>query len=53
MLILLVSIAIFVFFMGFTTAGRNIYAIGGNPNAARLAGVNLDRYKLGVYTWPG
>ena len=52
-LILLVSIAIFVFLMGLTAPGRNIYAIGGNPNAARLAGVNLDRYKLGVYTLAG
>ena len=29
--------------------GRNIYAIGGNPNAARLAGINLNRYKMGIY----
>ena len=52
-LILLAAIAVFVFLMGFTTAGRNIYAIGGNPNAARLAGVNLDWHKLGVYTLAG
>ena len=52
-IILLVAVAVFVFLMGYTTIGRNIYAIGGNPNAARLAGVNLDKYKLFVYTLSG
>ena len=33
--------------------GRNIYAIGGNPNAARLAGIRLERYRVGVYTLTG
>jgi ribose transport system permease protein/L-arabinose transport system permease protein len=50
---LLVAIAIFIFLMGYTSVGRNIYAVGGNPNAARLAGVNINRYKLGVYTLAG
>ena len=36
-----------------TVAGRNIYAIGGNPVAARLSGVNLNRYRLAVYTLSG
>jgi ribose transport system permease protein len=36
-----------------TTDGRNIFAIGGNPVAARLAGVNLDRYKLAMYVLAG
>jgi len=50
---LLLAIAIFIVLMGYTSMGRNIYAIGGNPNAARLAGVNIDLYKLGVYTLAG
>ncbi len=33
----------------FTDIGRNIYAIGGNNTAARLAGINLNRYIIGVY----
>jgi ribose transport system permease protein len=33
----------------FTDIGRNIYAIGGNPTAARLAGVSINRYVLAVY----
>ena len=26
--------------------GRRIYAVGGNPEAARLSGINVTRYKL-------
>lgn len=33
----------------YTDVGRNIYAIGGNPTAARLSGINLNRYIVGVY----
>jgi ribose transport system permease protein len=33
----------------FTDIGRNIYAIGGNDTAARLAGININRYIIGVY----
>ncbi|HXT61622.1 MAG TPA: hypothetical protein VN696_01165 [Pyrinomonadaceae bacterium] len=29
-----------------TTFGRYLYAIGGNPDAARLSGINLKRYIL-------
>ena len=32
-----------------TTFGRYLYAIGGNPDAARLSGINLRRYILGAY----
>lgn len=33
----------------YTDIGRNIYAVGGNATAARLAGIPLNRYILGVY----
>ncbi|AMM31651.1 Ribose transport system permease [Sinomonas atrocyanea] len=36
-----------------TTVGRNIYALGGNADAARLAGIRLDRYRLGLYLASG
>ncbi len=52
-IVLLVATIVFIFLMGYTLFGRNLYAIGGNPNAARLAGVNLDRHKLLVYTLSG
>jgi ribose transport system permease protein len=32
-------------FLGYTAAGRYLYAIGGNPVAARLSGVRVDRWR--------
>lgn len=37
----------------YTDMGRNIYAIGGNSTAARLSGVNLNRYIISVYVIVG
>ncbi|TDQ00723.1 ABC transporter permease [Labedaea rhizosphaerae] len=37
----------------YTDLGRNIYAIGGNDTAARLAGININRYILAVYAIAG
>ncbi len=36
-------------FLGFTTYGRYIYVVGGNPEAARLAGIPVERVRLLVY----
>lgn len=36
-----------------TTLGRYIYAIGGNEEAARLSGINVDFYKIVVYSLSG
>ncbi len=33
----------------YTRFGRNVYAVGGNPEAARLSGLNVDRITLSVY----
>jgi ribose transport system permease protein len=33
----------------YTDFGRNIYAVGGNATAARLAGIPLNRYILAIY----
>lgn len=33
-----------------TPAGRSVYAVGDNPEAARLAGINTTRVLIGVYT---
>jgi ribose transport system permease protein len=40
-------------FLKYTDIGRNIYAIGGNPTAARLSGMNLNRYIIGTYILVG
>ncbi len=34
------------FVLTFTMIGRRLYAVGGNPEAARLSGINVLRYKL-------
>lgn len=36
-----------------TRFGRYVYAVGGNPEAARLAGINTDRVLLTVYIISG
>lgn len=32
-----------------TVLGRNLYATGGNPEVARLVGINTDLYKIGAF----
>jgi len=39
--------------MSHTTLGRYIYAVGGNPEAARLSGIRVDAVLLFVYTLCG
>lgn len=36
-----------------TTFGRSIYAVGGNPEAAKLAGIRVDRIRLLAYVIAG
>lgn len=38
------------FILRYTALGRSIYAVGGNREAARVSGINIDRTKLAVYT---
>ncbi|GAA3088516.1 ABC transporter permease [Streptomyces roseofulvus] len=37
----------------YTDVGRNLYAIGGNDTAARLAGIGINKYLIAVYTLIG
>lgn len=48
-LILLIVALIGGFVMNSTVFGRHLYAIGGNPDAARLSGINNRRNILKVY----
>jgi len=53
-LILLVVAAIAGHFvLRSTVFGRSVYAMGGNPAAARLAGINLTRMKYYIYILSG
>lgn len=36
-----------------TKFGKYTYAIGGNENAAVVSGVNIDKYKILIYTYAG
>jgi ribose transport system permease protein len=36
-----------------TKLGRYVYAVGGNEEAARISGINVDRVKLFVYSQSG
>ena len=51
--IILVVLALWTFVLGRTRFGKYIYAIGGNAEAARRAGVNLARIRLGAFTLGG
>jgi ribose transport system permease protein len=36
-----------------TVLGRNMYATGGNPEVARLVGINTNLYKIGAFVFIG
>ncbi len=44
-LVLVISFLIVWFIMGYTTTGRATYAVGGNPESARLSGINVGKTK--------
>jgi ribose/xylose/arabinose/galactoside ABC-type transport system permease subunit len=48
-IILVVSFLIVLFIMGYTTIGRSTYAVGGNPESARLSGINVGGTKIFVF----
>ncbi|MEV6258645.1 ABC transporter permease [Nocardia sp. NPDC051929] len=50
---MLVLFAIAWYVLRQTSAGRHVYAVGNNPEAARLSGVGTRRVLLGVYTAAG
>ena len=51
-----ITILMFIIFgvlLNRTTYGKNTLAIGGNIEAARLAGINVDRIKIIIFTLQG
>lgn len=40
-------------FLRYSSGGRSLYAIGGNPEVARLAGINVKLATIGVYIVSG
>lgn len=51
--VFIVLIAVFVFIMKRTRFGRQCYAIGSNPEAARLSGIKVDRHLIKVFAFEG
>lgn len=51
--VVLIVYSLFHLFLSRTTLGRDIYAIGGNPQAARLSGIPVDRRLTLVYALSG
>ncbi|WP_282204340.1 ABC transporter permease [Kitasatospora fiedleri] len=51
--ILILTAAAVHLLLKYTDIGRNIYAIGGNDTAARLAGININKYLIAVYALIG
>jgi simple sugar transport system permease protein len=45
----IVTLGMTILLAGFHRLGRAIYAIGGNREAARAAGIRVDRVRIGVY----
>lgn len=50
---MIIVYAICWFLLERTTFGRHLYAVGGNPEAARLAGINVRKVLLTVYVLAG
>ncbi|MGM9615945.1 ABC transporter permease, partial [Butyricicoccus sp.] len=53
---ILLMIALYILFyyvMKYRKFGRYIYSIGGNEEATRLSGINVDKYKTLAYTLSG
>jgi simple sugar transport system permease protein len=52
-LIAFVVVLVAAFVLAYTRLGRNVYAIGGNPQSAMLMGLPVGRTRIGVYTISG
>ena len=52
-LIFLIFALVFIYILKFRQFGRQIYAVGGNEDAARMMGIRVDRIKIMVYTISG
>jgi len=52
-LLVIVVYIIYHIFLTKTPTGRYIYAVGGNPEAARLSGINVEKILIIVYTLSG
>jgi len=52
-LVVFISYGVIAYFLSRFAIGRHIFAVGGNPHAARVSGINVDRILLLVYALSG
>jgi fructose transport system permease protein len=52
-LVMILIYLILAFALRFTGWGRHVYAVGDDPNAARLAGIEVNRVLMSVYMVAG
>jgi ribose/xylose/arabinose/galactoside ABC-type transport system permease subunit len=52
-IIMLVLFAVFAFVSRKTAFGRSVFAIGGNPHAAFLSGINVSRIRVALFAIAG
>lgn len=50
---MILSFGALYFILKKTTFGRRVYAVGGNEEASKLSGINVDRVKIYVYSLTG
>lgn len=48
-ILMLLVVAFAFFFLNYTKHGRYLYAVGGNPEAAKLSGIAVSKYKVLAY----
>lgn len=51
--VFLLAVAVAALVLARTGIGRNVYAVGGNPESSRLAGVDPRRYVIGAFIVSG
>jgi ribose transport system permease protein len=53
LLVMLAVAIVGMIYLGRTVMGRHVFAIGGNAEASRYSGINVNRSRLGVYVISG
>lgn len=51
--VIIICYVIFFIALKWTTAGRRVYAVGSNAEAAEVSGINVDNVKIAVYSVMG
>lgn len=50
-IVFILMYALAAFLLTQTRFGKNVFAVGGNDQAARVAGINVEKTLVGIYAW--